>query len=1855
MPEAVFTLEADIVPQLNTREVENQAQALSRQLNTLISKQTDKIGLRADSGSFNDFKNKLLGVSKATDVFHKSLNVIPKTLNNVAKTGKSAFLAFTDAVNITRRDMVGFGGSILDTIRNTNRFVSAIDDIRNSGAGLADLPRGIEQLVAQVRSGTSVLDQAALAGDRFAQFLQPVAATGAASQKELSGLNSAIQSLIGAVQQLGTAVGKTGSQFSAGFKVDALEKAQKGLDDLLSTLPAGSVAFQKFDAEIRKAKGVNTVDAVTKALVDAKNAAQTITGPFGRILQALGQIDEADRKTAIGFEQGLIKQLNEIGRSDLLTRIERINLALRNLGESAVKVGKGIQTASESFLKITHLEAPVGKLVASFDTLASGLVTKLRTGFQNAGAGIGSSVGNLGQTILKHLDTALAPVAGRVGKALGSLDSVLSSAVTSSASGLGKGLSDLGSVLGTDVAGGLVRGVQTGLTGLSGALTSAITSISGGLKNAFAGSGLGTNLVRPLIDGFKTLGVESIRLGADIVGGLRTGMTNSIGILGKAVSSIKEAIVGGLRRLLRSHSDAGEGIDIGKDFDGGVATGVNQNLGLITKAMGGVLGAIKAPLKGIKDVISTALRASIGKGPAEGVGAIGKAAGAALTPVRLFAQAVGPILRAGLQLTTAALKVAGVAFTGFLGAAVATGVQFNSLQAVVRATLPVILGSAEATNKLLAQVNDLNDTSPFARSSFLELTRVLAGFGIQAEKIVPLIDAIQQAVAATGGGEQDLLDLGQAFARLQSQGRLSLDIIQSFSSRGIDVIAILGQEFKKTQGEIRDMISNGLIPANKAIDALTKGLKEKFDGATAAVAKNLPGALDRVRAKTRDFGAELTRAFVSPTGGGAVVDLLNSFATIVDKITKSFLPLLRPALDAVAEAITNISGKAAAFVKTLGSFEAGKLKEFVGGLGGLVGPLAALSALLPGIISVVPVIGPLFAQLFSGIPTATLAITAFLLTLKPVRDAIGNLAQTLAPLGETLLPKISNVFKTLGDAIGPFVAIVLNALGPVLKAAGDAFGVLLDQMGPIIESIGKLLESLSPTIDLIKALAVEVLNNLGQAFKTVGPFIKDAIDTITGIINALQPVIDIIKNVLGLNGKKVSIDVEVNAKVKAPEEATGKRFLDAVLGKQLSGWIDSASKATNGVLEAIAGVPPAVDPLRQQQDAVEAATRAVKDQLKAAVDVGDAFADAYGKAKKASDDANAAVGNLTDQVKQQMGSFQGLLDPLIEAGKAVKSAHAAQADASKAAAAADANVTKTLQEQARALRDVISPTDELAAAQRGLVRTQNDLINLDRQEAQLKQQLKDLQGQDTADKRAALDRGVERAKIALNKARQDEIDLLNKSNAAQTISGNLEGLSLDQIKSRLSLVRLNLKSQKEVKTPTAKADEQTSAKLDTADAEQALKDSIKARAQFELDTTNQIRDTEEQIQGIEADRLDKRLEETNQLNHIVDLRKGETAQQAVIKDFEEKIKTARAASEAAAKAVTTAVTASAIAELELKAKAAGVNGEYAIQWGYQQQINALKQSGLTFDEKTEESLKRQSGTVTQIIADLSKAQTDADKLAAEAKKAAVGALGARTLQKEALDSAVKQGATDAKTVEELQKLVGQIKDVVTNVSTLGGIVKTQFGPDGKVLSTGESVTLNSGQIQDILAGASDQQAFHPEQSFRDILKEILKKIGLSIPGFAAGYAPGEIHAGMNNGIGLARMFEFGKEAVLPLTRKFDMARIVNNPSVLPGILDALPRWSLPSVGSEPVTSLGSIRDSNLHQGGPANADVYRRKEQRDFAGTVGSAVKTAIKEALSESGGSLGADIDINLHPITDNHEVIAREVKRQIEKLLGG
>ena len=231
--------------------------------------------------------------------------------------------------------------------------------------------------------------------------------------------------------------------------------------------------------------------------------------------------------------------------------------------------------------------------------------------------------------------------------------------------------------------------------------------------------------------------------------------------------------------------------------------------------------------------------------------------------------------REAFQKLGTGMTVVGGAMTALTLAVAKTGIEYNTLQQTSRAALTTLLGGAEAANAQMDKLDAFARTSPFSKAVFIQAQQQMIAFGIETKKVIPYLDAVQNAVAASGGSNEDIKGLVATMSKIQSSAKLTATDLMEFGNRGVDAAGLIGASMGKTGAQIRSEITKGSLDAGAALDALVAGMNSRFAGAADNVKQTFGGAMDRVNAAWRDLSADMMKPLVDPNGGGALVDILN--------------------------------------------------------------------------------------------------------------------------------------------------------------------------------------------------------------------------------------------------------------------------------------------------------------------------------------------------------------------------------------------------------------------------------------------------------------------------------------------------------------------------------------------------------------------------------------------------------------------------------------------------------------------------------------------------------------------------------------------------------------------------------------------------------------------------------------------------------------------------------------------------------------------------------------------------------------------------------------------------------------------
>ena len=515
---------------------------------------------------------------------------------------------------------------------------------------------------------------------------------------------------------------------------------------------------------------------------------------------------------------------------------------------------------------------------------------------------------------------------------------------------------------------------------------------------------------------------------------------------------------------------------------------------------------------------------------------------------RVF-HSLGRSAKASLQVAATAAAGATVGVAALGKNTLSTGLAYNAMQQNANAALKTMLGSQKAVNEQMEKLGKLAQNSPFSKATFISAQQQLIAFGVEVEKVIPLLDAMQNAVAASGGGSQQLADLAFVVAQIKAAGKITGQDLIQLGQRGINAAEIIGKAFGKSSAEVKAMISKNQIDADQAIDALTKGMMEKFGGATDAIKKQWSGAADRIKAANRDIGADIGKMFIDPTGGGRAVEWGNKLADVLRTFQKRLREAQGGVEDFLSPAFKNISKGLDAANNALKKFDAAragaqleKLTSYTPLIGGTTAALMAF-ALQP-----IPVIG----QLASAMGPLTVGVAALIAASPELRKAGGAFGEAFKP-GEKIL---ASTTKQLAD-----LAIqLIKDLSPALESGAKGLGTFLTNISPLAPALVSVLSALAPVVTAGAELA--------SAFANLPTPVLAAVVALAALHGPLAPLVSKLTDLGDVSKKSISQFVTSLQELGTEQIRAAKTF--SGLGNAMTNAVAPAAKTVSNELKTIA-------------------------------------------------------------------------------------------------------------------------------------------------------------------------------------------------------------------------------------------------------------------------------------------------------------------------------------------------------------------------------------------------------------------------------------------------------------------------------------------------------------------------------------------------------------------------------------------------------------------------------------------------------------------------------------------------------------
>jgi tape measure domain-containing protein len=189
----------------------------------------------------------------------------------------------------------------------------------------------------------------------------------------------------------------------------------------------------------------------------------------------------------------------------------------------------------------------------------------------------------------------------------------------------------------------------------------------------------------------------------------------------------------------------------------------------------------------------------------------------------------------------------GAVFGGAAAGAGLFGLKTASSLEQAQIGFTTMLGSAEKAQSFIAEMTAFAKKTPFEFTDVQTAASQLLAFGFASKDVLPTLTAVGDAAAGLGTGAEGVGRITKALGQIKAKGRIQSDELLQLCEAGIPALDLLAKKLGKTTKETQEMVTDGLVPADTAITALTEGMEQRFGGLMEKQSHTLGGIFSNLK------------------------------------------------------------------------------------------------------------------------------------------------------------------------------------------------------------------------------------------------------------------------------------------------------------------------------------------------------------------------------------------------------------------------------------------------------------------------------------------------------------------------------------------------------------------------------------------------------------------------------------------------------------------------------------------------------------------------------------------------------------------------------------------------------------------------------------------------------------------------------------------------------------------------------------------------------------------------------------------------------------------------------------------------
>lgn len=214
---------------------------------------------------------------------------------------------------------------------------------------------------------------------------------------------------------------------------------------------------------------------------------------------------------------------------------------------------------------------------------------------------------------------------------------------------------------------------------------------------------------------------------------------------------------------------------------------------------------------------------------------------------------------------------------------ISSGIEYNAQIEKYTTGFTNMLGSAEAAQQVMSQIQEDAAKTPFDVESLTKANQYLISAGENASYARNTIMALGDAVSATGGGNDELNRMAQNLQQIANTGKATAVDIKQFAYAGINIYQVLADYTGKSVQEVQNMTISYDLLSQALIAASEEG--GRYYGAMETQSQTMNGRVSTLKDNVKQLAGLLTGDLSS--GAGVVIGNLNDMLVAAQEAYKT--------------------------------------------------------------------------------------------------------------------------------------------------------------------------------------------------------------------------------------------------------------------------------------------------------------------------------------------------------------------------------------------------------------------------------------------------------------------------------------------------------------------------------------------------------------------------------------------------------------------------------------------------------------------------------------------------------------------------------------------------------------------------------------------------------------------------------------------------------------------------------------------------------------------------------------------------------------------------------------------------------